>query len=123
MGTGSMAKPPLALVAPGSTGLAPPRKLGSAGMALWDAVNSEYQIDDAGGRELLMQACLACDRLEALAAQIDSDGEVVRTRTGVRAHPGLKDEVALRSFVVRTISRLGLNFEAVRPSAGRPPGR
>ena len=83
----------------------------------------EYSIEDAGGIELLCQACQAADRVEALAAQIDHDGEIVRARTGPpRAHPGLKDEIALRSFIVRTIERLGLNFEAVRSSTGRPPG-
>jgi hypothetical protein len=117
-----LVKPPLTLVAPGSTGLPPPRKLGRCGMALWDAVTGEYRIEDAGGVELLMQACLASDRVEALAAAIDADGEIMRTRTGARVHPGLKDEVALRAFIVRTIEKLGLNFEAVRSSAGRPPG-
>ena len=91
-------------------------------MALWTAITREYQIDDAGGIELLTQACAASDRVEALAAEIDRDGEIVRTKTGPRSHPGLKDEVALRAFIVRTIETLGLNFEAVRLSAGRPPG-
>jgi hypothetical protein len=114
--------PPLALVAPGSSGIQPPRKLGSAGSALWDAVTGEYRIEDAGGIELLMQACLASDRVEALAAAIDADGEVVHTRTGTRVHAGLRDEIALRAFIVRTIEKLGLNFEAVRALPGRPPG-
>jgi hypothetical protein len=122
-GNSSMAKPPLALVAPGSAGLSPPRKLGPNGTALWDAITAEYRIEDAGGIELLTQACQASDRVEALAAAIDADGEIIRTRTGARVHPGLKDEVALRAFIVRTIEKLGLNFEAVRLSAGRPPGR
>jgi hypothetical protein len=117
-----MAKPPLVLVSPGPTGVPPPRKLGQHGMALWNAVTREYGIDDVGGIEFLMQACLASDRVEALAEQIDADWEIIRTRTGARSHPGLKDEVALRAFIVRTIEKLGLNFEAVRPSAGRPPG-
>jgi hypothetical protein len=118
-----VAKTPLTLVTPGTTGASPPRKLGRHGMALWNAVTGEYRIDDAGGVELLTQACLASERVEALAAQIDADGEILHTRTGPRSHPGLKDEIALRAFIVRTIERLGLNFEAVRPSSGRPPGR
>jgi hypothetical protein len=118
-----MAKPPLTLVGTGSTGNQPPRKLGKHGGALWSSVMSEYRIDDIGGIEVLTQACQAADRVEALAEQIDKDGEIIRTRGGVpRAHPGLKDEIALRSFIVRTVERLGLNFEALRPSVGRPPG-
>jgi hypothetical protein len=118
-----MAKQPLTLVSPGSTGAGPPRPLGQHGTALWNAVTAEYRIEDAGGVELLAQACAASDRVEALAQEINTDGEIIRTRTGARAHPGLKDEIALRAFIVRTIERLGLNFEAVRPGAGRPPGR
>jgi hypothetical protein len=118
-----MVKSPLTLVGPDATGTPPPRPLGQAGMALWTAVTAEYRIEDIAGTELLMQACLSSDRVEALAAQIDADGEIVRMRTGPRAHPGLRDEVALRAFIVRTIEKLGLNFEAVRPAGGRPPGR
>ena len=118
-----MAKPPLSLAAPGVTDAQPPRKLGQHGMALWKAVTSEYQVEDAGGIELLFQACQAADRAEALAEQISRDGEIIHTRGGIpRSHPGLKNEIALRSFIVRTVERLGLNFEAVRASVGRPPG-
>jgi hypothetical protein len=70
---------------------------------------------------MLAHACAAADRVEALAEQISADGEIIHARSGPKSHPGLRDEVALRSFVVRTIEKLGLNFEAVR-SAGRPPG-
>jgi hypothetical protein len=115
---------PLTLISPGSTDARPPRQLGQHGMALWKAVTSEYAVDDTGGRELLCQACQAADRVEALAAQISRDGEVIRGRGGIpRAHPGLKDEVALRSLIARLIRDLGLNYEAVRPTVGRPPNR
>jgi hypothetical protein len=55
-----------------------------------------------------------------LHEQIDRDGEVVRHRGGVKEHPALKIELAARSFVVRTLQRLGLNYEPVRAKAGRP---
>jgi hypothetical protein len=117
-----MPRTPLTVVEPGATGTRPPRKLGTHGAALWDAVTREYLIEDAGGVEMLAQACQAADRVEALAEQIAADGEVIRTRSGPRAHPGVKDEIALRSFIVRTIERLGLNYEAVRAGPGRPAG-
>ena len=117
-----MAKPPLALIGPGSTAGQPPRQLGEHGMALWTAVTREYRIDDVGGIELLAQACQASDRVEALAAQISADGEIIHSKSGLRSHPGLRDEIALRSFICRTIQRLGLNFETLRPAPGRPPG-
>ena len=52
----------------------PPRKLGPAGENLWNRVQSEYGISDVGGQELLMQACLAADRADELAAIIDAEG-------------------------------------------------
>jgi len=82
---------------------------------------SEYDIQDSGGLEMLLQACAALDRAESLREQIDQDGEVIRLRSMVRDHPALKHELANRAFVVRTLAKLGLNFEAIRPSVGRPP--
>jgi hypothetical protein len=81
---------------------------------------TEYEIQDSGGLEMLLQACAALDRAENLRLEIDRDGEVIRARGTVRDHPGLKHELANRAFVVRTLSRLGLNFESVKP-VGRPP--
>ena len=105
-----------------ATALEPPRKLGLSGRALWDAVQREYRVEDAGGVELLVQACLASDRADALAARIDADGETILTKAGLKAHPCLKDELAARAFICRTLQRLGLNLEPVRPTPGRPAG-
>jgi hypothetical protein len=115
-------KPPLKLVKPSpATRQAPLRSLGRHGQSLWDRVMSEYEIDDGGGLEMLMQACAALDRAEILHDEINRDGEVIRVRGTVKDHPALKHELANRAFVVRTLARLGLNFEAIRPSVGRPP--
>ena len=116
-------KPPLTLVGSTTTTNLPPRKLGQHGLALWNAVTSEYQIDDRGGVEILTQICAASDRVEALAAQINEDGETIRSHTGfLKAHPCLREELALRAFICRGLERLGVNVEAVKPSVGRPPG-
>jgi len=116
-----MAKPPpLALIGPGSTGIQPPRKLGQHGSALWDGVIAEYDIRDRGGLELLCLAAEAIDRVQRLAERIDAEGEIVRTKNGPRAHPALREELAGRAFVARTLERLGLNVEAIKP-VGRPP--
>jgi hypothetical protein len=112
-------KPPLKLVTSTATLPAPSRKLGNHGRSLWDRVMTDYEIRDVGGLEMLMQACQALDRAEALRTEIDRDGEVIRMRSTVKDHPGLKHELANRAFVVRTLARLGLNFEAVK-SVGRP---
>ena len=99
----------------------PPRKLGTPGLSLWDSIMSEYQIEDRGGIELLMQACEAADRVAQLGQKIDADGLMLESRTGPKSHPLLKDEVANRAFICRTLERLGLNLEAVKPM-GRPSG-
>ena len=100
----------------------PTRPLGPSGMRLWTDVMFAYAIDDAGGREILLQACQAADRAEELAAEIGRDGAIVQTRTGPKEHPGLRGELASRAFVVRSLARLGLDVEPVKPM-GRPPGR
>lgn len=89
---------------------------------MWNAIDREYDIVDRGGIEILAQVCAANDRVEALAAQINDDGETVRSRTGVlKGHPCLKDELALRAFICRGLERLGLNIESIK-SVGRPAG-
>ena len=114
-------EPPLSIASTETTRVLPPRKLGPHGMALWNSVMAEYLIEDRGGIELLAQACAAEDRAEALADAIARDGEVVRSRAGVpRSHPAVKEELALRAFICRTIERLGLNVETIKPGPGRP---
>jgi hypothetical protein len=112
--------PALSIVSSGTTRIAPPRPLDVHGTALWDRVMAAYRIEDEGGIELLAQACAALDRAEALAEAIAKDGAVIHTESGPKSHPACKDELACRAFVVRTLERLGLNVEAVKPP-GRPP--
>jgi hypothetical protein len=100
---------------------APPRKLGTHGGALWKAILAEYEIEDSGGLAMLAQACIALDRAEQCRTQIEKDGVVLRARNGPpKDHPALKHELASRAFVVRTLARLGLDVEPLRPHAGRP---
>jgi hypothetical protein len=112
------AKPPLAIVDSGSS-TPPPRKLGQHGMELWRTIMAEYQLEDRGGIELLCQACGALDRVEELSERIASDGAVITVRGVPKPHPALAAELAARALVCRTLERLGLNLEAVKP-IGRP---
>jgi hypothetical protein len=93
----------------------PPRPLGTHGRALWDRIQAEYGIRDSAGVEMLAQACAAVDRAEALSAAVAKVGFMV----GGRANGLIKDELAARSFVTRTLSRLGLDLEPAKP-VGRP---
>ena len=115
--------PRLTLVEPDLTGSQPSRPLGAHGRALWRKTTTEYRIEDAAGVEMLTQACRALDRAEGLADRIAEDGDIIRTPTGIKAHPGIREELAARGFVVRTLQKLGLNFEPLHAGPGRPPGR
>src|SRR5687767_6336526 len=118
-------KPPaLALIGDVSppTGRPPPRGLGPIGKGLWGDITAAYEFSDRASYETLFQACAAADRAERCRVAIDRDGELIRTRTGEREHPLLKAEMAARGFVVRTLARLGLDLEPIRPGVGRPSG-
>ena len=114
----------LALIAaePLRTAPPPPAYLGATGADLWREIVKVYVFDDRGAYETLAQACSAADRAEACRVQINNDGELIRTKSGVRDHPLIKHELAARAFVVRTLARLGLDLEPVRDGPGRPPG-
>lgn len=116
--------PKLKLVTPemaSEATLTPPSKLAGHGLALWNSILAEYMIDDVAGREMLALACAALDTAEACAAQVAADGVVIRTKGGgIREHPSIRGELANRSFVVRTLSKLGLDVEPLK-AMGRPP--
>ena len=121
-----MAKPPkpsLSIVGASSGNPeAPPATLGAAGASAWREIMDEYGITDAGGLVLLRQVCEATDEIAANDLIIKRDGRLIMSRTGVmREHPLLKNQIALRSFLTRTLQRLGLNLEPVKP-IGRPGG-
>jgi hypothetical protein len=105
----------------GATGHEPPRSLGQHGKNLWNRIVAEYDVSDAGGRELLTLACQALDRAETLREEIDREGEVQKVKGVLRDHPALKHELQNRSFIAKALARMGLNLEVpVRP-VGRPP--
>jgi hypothetical protein len=118
-----MRTPPLTVVATPATSPQPPATLGDCGRSLWHRITSEYDFTDASGQEMLSQICHASDRADNLRQLIDHDGEMIPSRTGPREHPALKHELTNRSFVVRGLHRLGLDYEPLRSLPGRPPKR
>ena len=119
-----MKKPTLKLVASSKpTASPPPAILDKSGRQLWQSIQAQYQIDDSGGYEMLVQICRALDRAEQCATEIERDGPTIPTRGGgMRDHPLIKHELANRSFVLRSLHRLGLDIEPTRASVGCPPG-
>ena len=90
--------PHLSVVGSALTGNEPPRPLGSHGQALWNSVTAEYDVTDVAGREFLCQAGQALDLAEALAERIREDGAVVRTPSGIKSHPSIKEELSARAL-------------------------
>jgi hypothetical protein len=107
--------------APEPVSVEPPGELGAVGMSLWRDIVSSYEFSDRASYETLYQACAAADRAAKLRALIDAEGEVLWIKGVIRDHPALKHEIANRSFVVRTLARLGLDLEPLRSGPGRPP--
>src|SRR5262249_39755863 len=101
--------PALKVVPTEATPSSTPANLGETGAHLWRSITAEYQITDSGGIAMLEQACLAADRAKECCDIIAADGAVISTKHGLKDHPLLRHELAARSFVVRTLARLGLD--------------
>ncbi len=84
---------------------APPSSLGEAGVNLWRSIMSEFRVDDAPGRQQLLQICHAAD--------IADDAH---------ARNMLKDELQARAFITRALRQMNFDVEPTRDTAGRPPG-
>jgi hypothetical protein len=103
----------------GAPKLEPPGNLGGVGSDLWRRITNAYRVDDEGSRQLLYECCAMADRAEQLQAEIAADGPIVRTASGeLKDHPGLRHELGARSFVVKTLMRMGITLEVVKPSVG-----
>jgi hypothetical protein len=87
---------------------------------LWERIVAEYDLSDAGGAELLTLACQSLDRAEALREIIDAEGEVITIRGVPKAHPAIRDELNCRSFIAKSLTRLGLALEVPSRPVGRP---
>ena len=60
---------------------------------------------------MLTQACQTLDRAEGLADRIAEDSDIIRTPTGIKAHPGIREELAARGLSFGPYPEVGLNFQ------------
>jgi hypothetical protein len=102
--------PPSAITPqPLATSPSPPRELSGPGRDVWDRITKEFTIDDSAAQEVLQQVCEAVNRLEAIAARVRADGEVIPDgKGGYRSHPSLRDEILNRGFICKTLRNLGV---------------
>jgi hypothetical protein len=109
--------------APRPDPLQPPPELGEHGTALWNRLHHDFEITDASGLEMLVQICCTADRVAEYSAAIERDGAVLRVKGGgLRDHPLIRHVQTGRSFIVRSLHKLGLDVVEPRSGPGRPAG-
>ena len=85
----------------------PPEGAGKAGAALWRAVLSEYELEQH--EELLLREALrTVDALDALEALVQTEGAVVDSPQGSKAHPALVEARQQRIALARILAALRL---------------
>jgi hypothetical protein len=116
--------PELTVIGPasGRNPLPPPEGLGAAGSKLWSDLHRDYVIDEASGLEMLRQICCTADKVAEYSDTVDRDGAILRTKAGVKEHPLIRHVQTGRSFIVRSLHKLGLDIIEPRAGAGRPNG-
>jgi hypothetical protein len=119
-----MKSPRLSLTRPDAILPSPPRDLGAPGRDLWRRIHAEYRLEDAGSIECLAQICEAASRIASLSAMINEDGAILRSGKIIRSHPALREELANRSFVTKSLRALGVALEPLNSTPGvQPIGR
>jgi P27 family predicted phage terminase small subunit len=99
----------------------PPGTLGSTGSTLWRTVMGRYVLN-APEAELLLLACEARDRAEALRLEIEAMGLTVQGAIGQsQVNPLLAVEGAAQMRCASLLRQLGLFREGKRDKPGRPP--
>jgi len=87
----------------------PPSGLGKAGKALYSRLASEYDVSDAAGAALLLNAAQAVDRIEEARAAIERDGLLLTDRLGKRyVHPLQTVEISASKALLAAMRALRL---------------
>lgn len=101
----------------------PPNGLRAPGRRLWNLVQSQFVVEDAGGLAFLAVACRNEDDLSAMRKIVARDGYMVQGKNGEKMkHPLL---IAIRSAeTIQRQSLRALNMDGVIPAkVGRPGGK
>lgn len=84
-----------------------PTGLRWSGRRLWEAVVTDYELS-RHELSLLLQAARTLDSLDQLQARLDSDGCLVESPQGLKAHPALPELRQQRIACARLLAVLGL---------------
>ena len=100
-----------------------PKKLSPEAKGLWRKLQSEYDIHDAAGVQILAAGLEAFDRMRGAQEQIAKAGASFLDRFGqLRAHPLLPVERDARAAYLAALKSLNLDLEPLRDRVGRPGG-
>ncbi len=99
-----------------------PKGAGEAGVALWDAVLEEYELEQ---HELLLlrEAVRTVDTLDVLEARVAADGPLLGSSQGERAHPALVEARQQRIALARLLAALRLPAGEEESGDRRPQRR
>jgi hypothetical protein len=107
-------------LAPVGSGAAPDGGLGPAGRRLWDDVTTDFELS-AHEEAVLLQACRAADRLEAINdALTDAPLTVRNSRGDLTAHPLLGEARQTSALLARLCAALGLPSGVQDEAPGAP---
>jgi P27 family predicted phage terminase small subunit len=102
----------------------PPGHLSAEAKKIWKKLTEEYDISDAGGKEILRAGLEAFDRAQTARASIDKTGLMIKDRFGaVKPHPLISCERDARAAYLQALKQLQLDVEPLKNGPGRPPGR
>jgi hypothetical protein len=99
-----------------------PKELDSPGRALWKALQTEYDVDDAGGQALLLAACRAEDDIQRMRQTVAREGDVLKSDPS-KPHPLLAAIRGSEQVRRQSISSLHLDLNPLENRPGRPSGR
>lgn len=83
----------------------PPKGTKAAGVRLWTAILSDFELDEHE-LTLLRQAVRVADLCEDLQAMLDAEGLMVSSPQGLKAHPAAVELRAQRLLLARLIVAL-----------------
>ncbi len=103
-----------------TTGNRPPAGLRAPGRALWRAIVTDYVLS-RHELVLLLQACRTVDLLDALEAEVRSEGAIVESPQGRRANPAAVEARQQRIVLARLLT--ALRIPADGSTVDRTPAR
>jgi len=100
----------------------PPNHLSEKAKALWEKINSGWELDDLA-LTILEQALTHFDRAEQAKKLIEDEGLIVENRAGTKKeNPAVTIERKSRDSMIRTLKVLNLEIEPLHEGRGRPGG-